>query len=1313
MMYHTVMELSKDGKLNAELNEIGEPTIESLVNDPIFQTLVGTKEELKKLSEELGATDNGKPNRLAPDRALVWAEYVSKENPTLSPVLTEKVSMDAIEYELLIEPRNPKLEAKLKVQKAAHELTTRLHKKLEEWGVSVGTLQETELNQGKRGVTEFERPVRTANGMIEMIRIAKGEEGDKALAEEFSHLAFEIAIAQNSAIAERMLKQLNNEVVLKEILGDAYTDYLEEYNGDMNRMAREAAGKLMKDCLINGKSNPTKMPIIDRFIAAIKEWLGLQSTDDLQRIIDLCKDSAQTLVIESFEREGKQDFSKVLGQNKNLFDIEASQEACRDALINAVKNESKRLAILSSKISDGHITQSDRDRISDLNDQITTEAYEVGISRVLTQSVKTLTDSMAVIGQIKHGTYKFQNDTKAKMTEMRKLRINMQAYENLLQFIDTQLLDSLEDNEINNRIKEDINSLRIMLAEAKSAYNRERVGLVREYITKVLPETFSSQFGEDKQTTIDELLECAENDISWMDQWLDSMGESSNVILQGLDQSVKVCKEMARQDTLDLSHRLKALGLRLEKAGIKGTDWMCERDENGQLTMNFITQFDMLKYRKEKREMYKELIAKYGAHPRGITKSKFDREVRAWKKAHPIENYKSAKYEALSPLQKEVLNEFLAIKKSLDELYGGKITREDAIPVVHKDTVERIKDAGPTGLASVLKEEIKDKFIVREDEYSKVSNRETEAEESTGDAELDAMLAEEEDEKVKTMLLDFDNSSPIRRLPVYYSKLPKGGDRSDVSTDMLSAMIMYAAKAHEYKNMRDNLDSLEETIAWVKEGLGVKQKSGGFTIKNEARIMGSTVADDAKLYGQTRIAKKTEEWRLSQIYGQKEAEEMLTDNISGAKLADTANWIQSLSSLGFNSLSGFANVATGAVMTTIEAFAGEFFSFGDLSRAEATVDSNMLGIAADCGARVKTNKVSLFMEKFNILQEYEKEVKEVDWKTRTRFGRLFGSSLIFGLQNMGEYVLQSRSGIAMANHVKLRDANGKKISLWDALEVKYFDAQGNLTTTDQGYGAQLDFKEGVTKLDGSEFGMNDIIAFTNKAKAVNQRMHGIYNEVDRCNAQHYAVGRLGIMFKKWIKISMNKRWAAQNYNADLGQETEGYYRTCGRLIKQMIIELRAGQFKWSAFSEHLKPAEIANIRRALAETAIFVASAILANGIDWPDDKDKNRGIAWLEYQARRLYSELGVLSIDPAAWVTEGEKLIKNPIAVMNLFEKLAKIFKVIEPASYEVYQSGPHKGEVKMGVWLENIFPFSGVGDQVDLDALVNKTKFLKSGN
>ena len=311
---------------------------------------------------------------------------------------------------------------------------------------------------------------------------------------------------------------------------------------------------------------------------------------------------------------------------------------------------------------------------------------------------------------------------------------------------------------------------------------------------------------------------------------------------------------------------------------------------------------------------------------------------------------------------------------------------------------------------------------------------------------------------------------------------------------------------------------------------------------------------------------------------------------------------------------------------------GEFFNEKNTLKADRNYGKELPSFLAQLGDRVKTNKLALWDELFNVMQEYEQDTREVNFDRKTWFSRMFGTSALFFMNNAGEHWMQNRTSLALADAYKMKAPNGKLVSLWDAFEVVPLDS------SNKKLGAKLQLKQGYTKADGSAFTQEDIIKFSRKSAAINQRMHGIYNKADRSAVQRLAIGRLGMMFRKWIKPSLNRRFKSATYNYDLEAWTEGYYLTTGRFMNALFQDLRKAQFDIASKWNEMTPTEQANVKRALTEVAHFLAVAAAIGLIEWSDDKDRPWLVKMVEYQLRRLYTELGALTPTPEM-VGEGLK--------------------------------------------------------------------------
>ena len=130
-----------------------------------------------------------------------------------------------------------------KQQRFNAELNNQLIKLLNSWGADVTALTELEEASNIDGVMDLSAGINAATGLKEVIRIAKDERGQVALAEEWGH--FVVDAVKDNPLRDRMLNSLKNEKVLQRVLGSEYDRYNEVYKGDIDLMAEEALGKMM------------------------------------------------------------------------------------------------------------------------------------------------------------------------------------------------------------------------------------------------------------------------------------------------------------------------------------------------------------------------------------------------------------------------------------------------------------------------------------------------------------------------------------------------------------------------------------------------------------------------------------------------------------------------------------------------------------------------------------------------------------------------------------------------------------------------------------------------------------------------------------------------------------------------------------------------------------------------------------------------------------------------------------------------------------------------------------------------------------
>ena len=1259
----------RDWNSKLTLDENNEPTLRSLLQKTNFSNIIPESKVLERLNREIGYYDRriDRPTLLVNNdenyqkllqKAISFNQTSDFRDDYVAKIIKiHDTESPRIFIGVKVEKRN-KLNS-IEADKMSYNvnLNNRLRDILAANGIAIGALTDLERRMGINGVTDFDVARTAANGMIEMIRLANGIEGEKALPEEFAHFAIE-AMGE-SPLINRLINNLSSSGLIGEILGDEYETYNTLYKGDAAKLAKEAAGKLLAKHLL--KSEPIEQKpyknLLERVISAIKSFFKTMNANQIQKAMYEADKDFGRLARDILNGRMDEEINVGNINSSGLF-YQTNERVQRDRklLQDIMNNELKRLKIYEKRNPNSQFSANQRLLIDRLELELADNNEVEGIYAFLDNALEELQKVSSRLEMLRNTPATNANE---RASVLRDVRNYMYSYKNIVEDIRKALVDEerYTDNRYGQRVRVALDNASILIGDLFVKYNDVSMPLFVDFIKPFVGENIMIPFGKFKGKVIkaEDLVKMADEDISLFDRWLDSMADSSDYMLKIMDQAVKKSKEQARLRTIDVMKQLQAATIKLEKAGIKNTDWMFERDSKGNLSGNYISEINQALFKEKVREMFKSLNEKYGKNPVGENTEKYKKERQAWfnanmeivngKKVPKMSIYGNKQYQRLNAAQKEYYDTVMNIKSQLDSYLPEKYTTLTNAVKIRKDLLERVKSSdGVKSGAKQIWESVKDEFIRRTDDVD------------FGD---------------RATVKDFEGNE-VQTLPIYFTKLKEGESANDLSTDIVSTLTAYAAMANDYDEMNKVIDVLELGRDLLRERQ-VTQTQGGKPLVEKFKAVGRKVESKLTKKGEaTRFIQRLNDFFEMQVYGRYMADEGTfgSTNIDKGKVANFVNRVTSMNNLALNVLSGISNIATGKVMMRIESFAGEFFNEKNTITADRIYGQSLPEYLAEIGNRVKTSKLALWDELFNVMQEYEQNVREVNFDRKTWFSRMFSTSTLFFMNNAGEHWMQNRTSLALADAYKMKAPNGKIVSLWDAMEVVPIDKNNKKA------GAKLQLKQGYTKADGSAFTQDDIIKFSRRSAAINQRMHGIYNKADRSAVQRLAIGRMGIMFRKWIKPSLNRRFKSATYNYDLDAWTEGYYRTSGRFLLQLARDLRETQFNLAARWNELTPTEKANIRRALTETGHFLAVMAIIGLIEWSDDKDRPWLVRMAEYQARRLYTELGAM-IPGKSMISEGLKIINSPAAGINTIENILDLTKLLNPWNYmDELQSGRYEG-------------------------------------
>lgn len=852
------------------------------------------------------------------------------------------------------------------------------------------------------------------------------------------------------------------------------------------------------------------------------------------------------------------------------------------------------------------------------------------------------------------------------------------------------------------------------------------------------------RFVGDEKIPIADLINDMESDIGIFDRWLGSMSNNPDVIGQIADKTTKLANKWADDLTNKAWDKLRMLQRELQEIGLSNTDIFCEVSaRTGKLTGNIVSRYvwgdyeaDWAEFKRKCAEDFKE------AHPEIENMTDFERSIlwdsyfkplaRVWHKgdsaspAHsqwseeqqryiPSDDYLSQQYTdniESDPKKLQWLNKYMQLKESLDSALPEGSTNSVRMPQFKGTFMNRVRNKKLTSnTASAFGSSIR------------TALRETFCESSEDTDYGSDQTYNNIEEDIFQNKLAFEKEK-LNRLPIY--GINKLKDMSELSTDLFQSTLAYAGMANTYAAFNTIVDTLE-----VGSEVLNRRKVGGIYTESENK------ANKSRAYN--RYLKFLDK----QVYSISTKKIKIGRGLVLNKVAGFLSGLASKVFLGGNVPGGMVNLGTGAIEIFKESLAGEYYSIKDWRKAHkmywGSLGSNLGSWWVDIGKQMKEDKVSLFIRHFNILGDSKE--KQRNWETRrSRANYFLYNESLFLPYKMGEHYMQSMSYLALANSIKVYDVDGNKVSLYDAYSAKQLEDETGKTFKDRTLalnGIYLKDAESVEKYhmledilseidnalqSSSPFGrvtnftqeqldymnekgyymddlstlrtlietdkynltwsVDDESAFMDKAREINNRMHGIYNNQDKVAMQQSIFGNMLLSMKGYALGLAERRFGTSKHSTALGGEVEGSMRTLLKVIMSSATDrggfsltMRAILFpfgkkaKQNMLRAGFSANQFYNMRRNWGDGAAIVALLLLKLLTEAPvgdDDDDDNEGetdiLAGLVYYfSSRLFREQAAYNT-PRGWSDESSTLLN--VATPAGFSVLTQLWSIASGA-------------------------------------------------
>lgn len=1268
-----------------EFDNLGEPVLSSALSIGKIKAIIDTDVAIAGLTKSLGGIDKNGTVHLA-DTTQNYQSLSKKitdfnTNSTFSKDFVALIKRDEQGLFISVEPRTGENTVEAKQIATNLSLNRRIRTILANSGIATGTLDALQERVKASGVVDYKNAETTAEGLIQLIKLAEGIEGEKALPEEFAHLALDIL--GDDPMVERLMSILNKDEVLQQVLGDEYQTYIEQYGEDVERLKREAAGKLVYKSWFQGNNPiPGYSSFVSRMIEAIKAAIRkVFNRDSINSAIAEAQDAASligTKLLSSPRLENMQ--LEELKKLPSLYHLENGAKTKKEILEKSISNSLKKYIFYTESLNTKIKAEKDpvkremlekqlesyttrmTEFINEQKERFDEEQYDEGIQNFIMDASREIEGTKKRLANLIGGGLSLEE----RAYTLRNLSNIINSIEGTAKDIQASLRYEDTDLVLTQGTREALDQLVSALEGVKSQFNIEAHKTFGNYLRRFFPKEGIevTSRGETKKITqndILELLKTADQDIGIMDTFVQSAANSNDIIIQLADKAMKASKDRKRQRVEEVKQELLRAAKELKDAN-DSDEIVFEKHADGTLSGRYKSTTNWTLYFDNKAEFERILKEKYGERPRGANGRLYMKELRQWRKENetafglPNSKYDTDPTAGMTEAQRNYYNTLMKVREEMLSYLPMKTLEGDPMKAVQitKELWERLKGSSVDTWGKQVMKAIKDSFVVKVDDTNFGFKR-----------------------AVKGF-----NDEEIMSVPIFFvNNVPE----SSLSRDTASTMIAFADMAINYDEMSKVTDLFE-----IGRGVMENRKSNvvraGHTLRETISALGIKAGQTITKSSNNNFVERYNEFLRTQLYGRYMRDDGFDLNdgekISSGKAATVLNRISSLNQLAVNLLAGIAAVGSDIINVNSEVLAGSirngkaFFSAKNLWDADKIYRKDIIKVLGEFGNPIKTSKLGLFIEKFDILHEYENQINNIEWKKGKAKKLLSENSLYFFMQ-AGAHWGETRTALAQAQAIKIKSDDGtREESLWDILEIKYLDEN------DHSKGASLVAKDGFTLSD------TQITMYTRKFAGLNQRLYGIYSKSDTNALQTTAIGQLIFLYRKFIIPSINRRYAGlfsqkSSYNFDLDTETEGYYTSAFHFLRNLAKDSKHLGRNISLYWNDMKDFERSNCMRALNEMGTFIILLSLSSvlkGLDW-DDSDNPWAKRFLVYMSRRLKTETGAFS--PVGVTGELWNIVKSPMAAVNTLESLGDITEALLPWSWfgedAIVQSGRYKGKTK----------------------------------
>jgi hypothetical protein len=531
----------------------------------------------------------------------------------------------------------------------------------------------------------------------------------------------------------------------------------------------------------------------------------------------------------------------------------------------------------------------------------------------------------------------------------------------------------------------------------------------------------------------------------------------------------------------------------------------------------------------------------------------------------------------------------------------------------------------------------------------------------------EAMIKGVIDDTDDSQTIERIDGSQVKRVPVrFVAKL----EERDLSKNLLQSVLKFS----QMSNNHESMDEIESNVLILKTVL-----NGDSNLRIKGREVNKTNAKGVQVINRITqklvpkasrdgmVNKRLNEFIDDIVYGDEEIKEVynlpLIGEVNMNRLSDNVAFLTALQNMALNFNGGLSNIIIGNFNNSIEAVGGRFYGKKNWMWAQKEYWANLPNFLGELVGQTHS-PLNFFADHYDVPQG----------EFRDQFGnKLTGgaarkamkTSSLFFIQAGGEHQIQLTGMLSLMDATKVKTLNGEEKTLYEA-----WRSFGTLEAV----------------VANTDWTVEKDVMFRNRLHAITKNLQGIYNKFDKSMLQRRWLGRLAIMFRKYLFSSIKARYGGKYVDYELGTVQEGYWNSAWSKLKQEMID-----YKWHMVTrmwtkEGYTPEEKAAVNKTLFEFGVMMA-AILLTGLAQSMDEDEDGWLAnFVALQIVRFNADIKQF-INPADFI----RVIRNPAASLNMIEKWIEwMMQLGHPLEeYERKSGWAEKGDNKLWIKTQKLTP------------------------